>query len=230
MTEVMGYPREEILGRKAVDDVWFNPEEREVFVAELSQKGFVRDFECKLRHKFGKPVITLTSAVRLDIGGAPYILTTLNDITQRKRMEEALRESEELGRSILNSVPHGLFGAENRRIFFANNAMETLFGWKPEELVGQSTRVLFRNEREWEEYGETLYTELKTQPIYIFEPSIPFMRKDGREILCRTSFSRVGGGRPKNCRHLRGHNRAQTGGGGPAGERGAVSEVYKYHF
>jgi len=60
-----------------------------------------------------------------------------------KWTEAALRESREVEKSILLSVPHALFGVEQRRIFFANEAMEDVFGWKPEELIGKSTRLIF---------------------------------------------------------------------------------------
>ncbi|MEI7638289.1 MAG: PAS domain S-box protein, partial [Syntrophus sp. (in: bacteria)] len=114
------------------------------------------------------------------------------DNTKRKRAEEALHASQELERSILLSVPYGLFGVEQRRIFFANNAMEDIFGWKPDELIGKSTRIIFRNDKEWEEYGALLYSKLKMQPVFVFEWDTPFIRKDGREIFCRMSVSRTG--------------------------------------
>lgn len=120
------------------------------------------------------------------------ILSLSRDITERRRAEEALRESRELEQSILLSVPHGLFGVENRRIFFANDAMENVFGWKPEELIGKSTRIIFRNDQEWEEYGAMLYSRLQTQPAWVFESDRPFVRKDGKEIFCRMSVSRTG--------------------------------------
>ncbi|MBA4396060.1 MAG: hypothetical protein C0394_01525 [Syntrophus sp. (in: bacteria)] len=120
------------------------------------------------------------------------ILSLSRDITERRRVEEALRESRELEQSILLSVPHGLFGVENRRILFANDAMEDVFGWKPEELIGKSTRVIFRTDQEWEEYGAMLYSRLKTQQAWVFESDRPFVRKDGKEIFCRMSVSRTG--------------------------------------
>jgi PAS domain S-box-containing protein/putative nucleotidyltransferase with HDIG domain len=114
------------------------------------------------------------------------------DVTGRKLAEAELNRSQVLEKSILESVPHGLFGVEQRKIFFANDAMETVFGWKPEELIGQSTRIIFRNEREWEAYGAMLYSRLKDKPTFVFESDTPFVRKDGREIYCRMSVSRTG--------------------------------------
>jgi len=37
----------------------------------------------------------------------------------------------DLALSILDSAPHATFGLENRRIIFANHAVENVFGWKP---------------------------------------------------------------------------------------------------
>ncbi len=109
----------------------------------------------------------------------------IRDITERKQAEEAMR-------GILLSVPHALFGVEQRRIFFANEAMEAVFGWKPEELIGKSTRVIFRTDEEWLEYGTILYSRLAKEPVVVFEWGIPFVRKDGSEFFCRMSVSRTG--------------------------------------
>ena len=124
--------------------------------------------------------------------GTRAILGNSMDITELKQAQQALNESRELEKSILMSVPHGLFGVERRRIFFANDAMEAVFGWKPQELIGRSTRIIFRNDREWEEYGAMLYTRLELEPALIFEWDKPFVRKDGREIFCRMSVTRIG--------------------------------------
>lgn len=147
------------------------------------------------QYRKDRSVIWVESSLSVlrDADGRPIgILSLTRDITKRKRAEEALRESRELEQSILLSVPHALFGVENRRIFFANDAMEGVFGWKPEELIGKSTRVIFRNDREWEEYGGILYSQLKIQPVVVFEWDIPFAKKDGKEIFCRMSVSRTG--------------------------------------
>ncbi len=128
----------------------------------------------------------------IDYRGEKAVLGNIMDVTEFRKAQVKLNQLEELERSILAAVPHALFGVENRCIFFANDAMENIFGWKPDELLGQSTRVLFRNEREWREYGAMLYSELEKRPVVVFEWNVPFVRKDGREIFCRNSVSRIG--------------------------------------
>jgi PAS domain S-box-containing protein len=68
--------------------------------------------------------------------------------------------------------------------------VETVFGWKPEELVGQSTRVLYRTEEEFEEIAKRFYHALEQQRTYFDE--FPCRYKDGRDIMCMVGASRVG--------------------------------------
>jgi len=40
--------------------------------------------------------------------------------------------------SILDALPVAVVGLRERRVIFANRAVETVFGWKPEELIGKT--------------------------------------------------------------------------------------------
>jgi PAS domain S-box-containing protein/putative nucleotidyltransferase with HDIG domain len=78
----------------------------------------------------------------------------------------------------------------NRTVFFANQAVEEVFGWKPAELIGQSTRVLYRNDEEYEEIGRHFYPLLESQQIYGEE--FPCRRHDGRDIICKIHAAVIG--------------------------------------
>jgi len=192
---LLGYESlSDIEGRNVADTLYMFPEERGKLLSKIKENGQVQDYEVVLKHRDGTPVFLSTSS-RFYYNREGNVLGVegfLRDIRDRKLTEEKLRKSEELGKSILKSVPHGLFGVEKRRIFFANAAMEKVFGWNPEELIGKSTRILFRNDEEWEEYGAMLYSWLGKMPVVTFESNIPFVRKDGKEILCRNSVSQTG--------------------------------------
>jgi len=92
--------------------------------------------------------------------------------------------------AILDSMPHAVLGLKDRLIISANHAVETVFGWKPEELVGQSIRVLYRTEEEFEEIAKRFYPALEQQRTYFDE--FPCRHKDGRDIMCMVGASRVG--------------------------------------
>lgn len=92
--------------------------------------------------------------------------------------------------SILDAIPHAVLGLENRKIIFANHATETVFGWSPHELTGQSTRLLYRSDEEYEEIAARFYPSLIKQRTYSDE--FICRHRDGRDIVCMVSTSRVG--------------------------------------
>jgi PAS domain S-box-containing protein len=188
-----GYKPQELIGKPSSSLI--HPEDRdrarEKTIRMLKGEKSL-PYEFRVLTKDGQVRWILETVTSIQYAGASAILGNSMDITERRRAEEALHESRELEKSILISVPHALFGVENRRIFFANDAMEHVFGWKPQDLIGQSTRIIFRNEQEWEEYGALLYSRLKMEPVVVFEWQNPFVRKDGKEIFCRMSVSRTG--------------------------------------
>ena len=110
--------------------------------------------------------------------------------TERKQAERRLEESEVLGSSILNAVPHAVIGLRNRRIIFANSAVEAVFGWRPAELIGKTTRVLYRSDEESEKIASDFYPTLAKHQTHTEE--FPCRRKDGRDIMCLVSTSRTG--------------------------------------
>jgi len=70
--------------------------------------------------------------------------------------------------SILDALPVAVVGLRERRVIFANRAVETVFGWKPEELIGKNTRILYRSDEEYEEIGRHFYP--------VLENSVPITR------------------------------------------------------
>ncbi|MEN6320256.1 MAG: PAS domain S-box protein [Syntrophaceae bacterium] len=90
----------------------------------------------------------------------------------------------------LDAIPHAVLGLKDRHIIFANNAVETVFGWHPEELVGQSTRILYQTDEDFEEIAKRFYPVLEQQRTFMDE--FPCRRKDGKDITCVISSSRIG--------------------------------------
>jgi len=96
----------------------------------------------------------------------------------------------EIQASILSAIPHAVIGLKERTIFFANESVKNVFGWNPDELIGQKTRLLYRSDKEYEEIGNHFYPLLEKQRTHIEE--FPCIRKDGQEIICRISASVIG--------------------------------------
>ncbi len=112
------------------------------------------------------------------------------DITEQINARNKLAELEALEASILVAIPHAVIGLKNRRIIFANYGVQTVFGWKAEELIGQRTRRFYRSEGDFKEIAEKLYTTLAYEQTVSLE--FPCRHKDGKDIVCMINASRIG--------------------------------------
>jgi len=77
----------------------------------LREQGGVRDFETKFRNKSGEIGDLLVSAEVIDLAGEQYLLSLMQDITDRKLAEEALRASEDKFKYIFD---HSMIGNPSR--------------------------------------------------------------------------------------------------------------------
>lgn len=119
---------------------------------------------------FGKDVWLRASAVTFRSKEEEQMLLTISDITERKQMEEALRQSEEHYRLLFNEVRHGFALHEvicseagepvDYRYLEINPAFETLTGLRARDLVGRTVReVLPGTESYWiESFGRVAMT------------------------------------------------------------------------
>ncbi|NTW23627.1 MAG: PAS domain S-box protein [Lentimicrobium sp.] len=79
--------------------------------------------------KVGKVVLVEISASYFEMGGKPYVLAMVHDITQRKKAEEALRESEIKFREITDLLPQLIYELDNDGyITFLNRTGKEMFG------------------------------------------------------------------------------------------------------
>jgi len=91
-----GYSREEVIGRTPFElGIWANPEERIKLVEGLQKPGRLRNAELHYLTKSGETRDGLGSAALIEVDGELCMLSVIADITDRKRAERALQESEE---------------------------------------------------------------------------------------------------------------------------------------
>lgn len=122
--------------------------------------------------------------------GKRAVLGHSMDVTAHREAMEKLRDLQALQNSILDALPIAVLGMHDRRIMLANNAVEAVFGWKPEELIGRNSRVLYRNDKDYQEIGRSVYRALQKKRTHTLE--FPCRRKDGENIICLLSVARIG--------------------------------------
>ncbi|MBL8516813.1 MAG: PAS domain S-box protein [Betaproteobacteria bacterium] len=177
-----GYSREEVLGKSSLDlGIWVVPDDRVRLVDRLSQGATVRDFEFKLRRKGGSIALALLSGEIIEEEGERLLLALLMDITEKKRAEEQLRESERRFADVLEAAGEYVWETDHQsRFTFVSARVEKVLGYKPEELIGKKSTDFMPSEevervREWFRVNH-----VQGRPIHAFEHMS--LTKDGRRI------------------------------------------------
>lgn len=88
--EFLGFPIQETIGRKT-EDFFEYPKQRAEIIAEVNERGFVSNKEINLRDNYGRRFWVLLSAVKIKWFGEEVLMISLNDVTDRKRIEEELK-------------------------------------------------------------------------------------------------------------------------------------------
>ena len=134
---LFGYSREEVLGKTSLElGLWPRPEERALLLERLRAGEMVTAYESSYRKKTGELGFLAVSARVTDWGGEPHMIGFLTDITERKRMEMALRESESRLRLALEATHLPVF-RQDRQLRYAWIANPTL-GLRGEDIVGRT--------------------------------------------------------------------------------------------
>jgi PAS domain S-box-containing protein len=140
---ILGYEnREEIVGRPAVE-FYADPEERKAVFEELMEKGYVTDVEVAVKKGDGTQAYALASfTIHKDReGNLLRAEAVFRDITERKRAEQALQESEERLSSFMESATDGFVLYDSGlNLVEINKAALGIFppGTKKEDIIGKN--------------------------------------------------------------------------------------------
>ncbi len=139
MGTLLGFTRDDTAGKTTSElEIWAQPADRDSLLAELAEKGAVRDREYRFRKKDGDIVDVRYSAEVIEYDNEPCVLSVLVDISARRRAEELLRESEEKLKSVMQGAPIPQFFIDkNHTVVYWHKAIEEYSGSGPETSSAQ---------------------------------------------------------------------------------------------
>ena len=155
-------------------EFYVNPRDRERFKSICEMQGSVEGFEEQVYRKDRKKAWVSINArtVRDENGKTLYYEGTIEDITQRKEMEVALRASEERYRTFIDSTTDGVFLKDQQlRYVIVNKMFRRFFNKNENEIVGK-TDLEFRPGKDAEQSRQADLKSLRSSSIVISEEEI----------------------------------------------------------
>ena len=134
-----GYSREEALGKNGFElNLWEDHSARERGLAQLRENGELLNYEARFRMKDGCIIDGLISSVPIEFGGEKCLVSITRDITELKRANEAIKESQQQLAGIVGSAMDGIITIDrSMNIVLYNGAAESMFQCPREQAIGR---------------------------------------------------------------------------------------------
>lgn len=193
---LLGRTREEFLGRTTVElGIWQTAEDRaEVFKA-FAADGHIHQREIAFRRGSGDPITVLASVEPIELKGGSCVISTVVDITERRRAATALFQSEERYRRLVEISPDAVFINQDDVIIYANPAMARLMGAaNPSLVIGKKPLEIFHPDSHELVKGRIKALRDSDQPVPTVAEKI--LRLDGTTVMAEVSaipFELTGG-------------------------------------
>jgi PAS domain S-box-containing protein len=178
---------DELVGKPAMD--LLHPDYREV-VRERIQRSLATGQPAPLlMEKFirldGTVIDVEVTAAPIMWEGRPAMQVVFRDITERKRMEEELKASEERYRDLFENANDGIYILDRAgRIVSFNRKAEEITGYTLEEVRGQSYTLFLPPGPERKKARRAFLKNMRGQPD---KTELTIIRKDGREVILELS-------------------------------------------
>ena len=183
--EMIGYSREELLSMSIPDiEGVEKPEETIQHAKKIMEQGYDR-FETRHRCKDGRIIDIEVSSNYLNVEGGQFVVFIRN-MTEYKKAEQKLKESEEKYRSLVESTSDWIWQVDEEGIYkYASPRVFDLLGYEPEEIIGKTPFDLMPPE-EVKRVGQIFGKIIESQEPFsgLVNENI---HKDGHRVILETS-------------------------------------------
>ena len=181
LCEMIGFTKGEVIGHR----FWGTGQDDEKQLvtdraaARMSGESVPTHYEIKSRRKDGSIFDAEINALKIELDGKPAVQVWMRDILQRKKAEEALRDSEKKYRTVFDNAATGINLNRHGRILEANSAWANMLGYGQDE-IGQLAFLDVTHP------DDLKITEQCHDELYVVRGILRFekryIRKDGRIV------------------------------------------------
>jgi PAS domain S-box-containing protein len=165
LVAMLGFPDRQTLLSVRAQSIYFNANDRGVWMSQMNDLGGVHTYEIRLRRYDGSEIWAASSSrtVYNNNGQVLYYEGSLIETTERRLADEALKKSEagfkalyeeskrtqEVYRSLINSSADAIVTCDlENNITYISPMFTSLFGWSPSELLGKPIPFIPETEKE----------------------------------------------------------------------------------
>jgi PAS domain S-box-containing protein len=190
--QMTGYKREEVIGQSCVQlNLPFITANSHLYKRLLDGGENSVAFEDRYVNKSGELRYFLASASIINVGIEPCIMTQMIDITDRKKFEDALKDSEEKYRKLAQTASDSIITIDKDGLIISwNEAAEKTFGYSSNEVIGKEMQLILPPKHR--QTHTIAFDELKAgrEPRILGRTTtIEAMRKNGNKFPIELSLS-----------------------------------------
>jgi len=195
---ILGYKPEELIGRLSVEIVHPDdlPKVAKGFEEAIRKPGVSVVTACRCKHKDGTwRVIEGTGINYLDRPAVSGFISNMHDITERKKSEERIGESEEKYRKQFEEAMDAIViaDAETGTIVDCNRAASGLVDREKSELIGEHQRILHPPEKIEGEFSRTFKQHLKEEEGQVLETQVITKKGEIKDVAIKANVFELGG-------------------------------------
>lgn len=182
-TSIMGYTADEVIGKSSIElNIWKHHEDRDKLLQLLRDNGRAENLEAEFVAKDGTIKIGLMSARVIDVAGEQLIISITRDMTEQRRAEVSLRESEQKFRLLADYTYDWEYWLNPEGDYiYVSPACEKTTGYRPDEFISNPKLIFDLVRPDYAQKVHHHYTD-ENDPDFSFRSmEFPIRTKTGEE-------------------------------------------------